>query len=67
MAQYTRMFGDRPAPVTYSAGPQANSNEARCAAAKNYRDDVYRQVGNRRTFDLIRQLNDAVYEACKNT
>ena len=67
VAQYTRMFGDRPAPVTYSAGPQPNDKEARCAAAKSYRDDVYRQVGNRRTFDLIRQLNDMVYEACKAT
>lgn len=67
VARYTQQFGDRPAPVIYSSGPQPSDNQARCAAAKRYRDDVYRQVGNNRNFNLIRQLNDAVYEACKGT
>lgn len=67
VAQYTQMFGDRPAAATYSSGPQPSSNAARCADAKSYRDGVYRQVGNNRTFNLIRQLDDYVYEACKGT
>ena len=67
VAQYTRMFGDQPSAATYSTGPQPSSNSARCAAAKSYRDGVYRQVGNNRTFNLIRQLDDYVYEACKGT
>lgn len=66
VAKYTQMFGDRPAPVVYSAGPQSSGNQSRCDAAKRYRDGVYRQVGNNRTFDLIRQLDDYVYEACKS-
>lgn len=61
------MFGDRPAAATYSNGPQPSSNAAHCADAKSYRDGVYRQVGNNRTFNLIRQLDDYVYEACKGT
>jgi hypothetical protein len=67
VAQYTRMYGDRPAAVAYSAAPQASVDDSRCANAKAYRDSVYRQVGNNRTYDLIRQLNDFVYEACKRT
>lgn len=39
--------------------------EARCQAQKNYRDATLRQVGLNRTFDLIRQLDEQVYEACK--
>jgi hypothetical protein len=67
VARYTQMFGDQPAAATYAVGPQPSSNAARCADAKSYRDSVYRQVGNKRTFNLIRQLNDYVYEACKGT
>ena len=67
VAQYTQMYGDLPAPVRNSAGAQPDAAASRCAAAKAYRDDVYRQVGNNRTFDLIRQLDDYVYEACKQT
>jgi hypothetical protein len=67
VAQYTRMYGERTGGVVSSTAPQSDGNDARCADAKAYRDSVYRQVGNNRTFTLIRQLDDYVYEACKNT
>jgi hypothetical protein len=35
--------------------------------AKAARDDAYRQMGNRRTFDFIRAWDDYVYNACKHT
>lgn len=55
--------GTQQAPVYYSsAGP---SPSTRCSRAKAERDEAYRVVGNRRTFDLIRWWNDYVYEACK--
>jgi len=38
---------------------------ARCQAQKNNRDATLRQLGLNRTFDLIRQLDGLVYEACK--
>jgi len=65
VARYTQAYGNgasqSPPAVTpsYSIG-------SRCEQAKRYRDDVYRKVGNDRTFALIRNLDDQVYEACKN-
>lgn len=38
---------------------------AGCAAARSHRDLVLRQVGLRRTFDLLRHLDDQVYRACR--
>jgi hypothetical protein len=37
----------------------------RCEAAKAERDRIYNAVGVRRSFELSRQLDDRVYEACK--
>jgi hypothetical protein len=67
VAQYTQIYGDRPSAIDYSPGPQPSGNVARCAEAKRYRDAVYRQAGNHRTYDLIRRMDDYVYEACKDT
>ena len=36
-----------------------------CRQAKWSRDEVLKQVGLARNFDLLRQLNDAVYRACQ--
>lgn len=36
-----------------------------CQQAKASRDAVLTQVGLKRNYDLLRQLNDAVYQACK--
>lgn len=37
----------------------------RCRAAKARREAKLISVGLKRTFDLLRKLDDAVYEACK--
>ncbi len=50
--------------------PQANPSEgarARCQAQKDSRETILNQAGLHRTFELIRSLNDQVYEACKGT
>ena len=39
--------------------------ESRCQAAKSKREAKLRAVGLKRTFDLLRKLDDAVYEACR--
>ncbi len=39
--------------------------ESRCQAAKSKREAKLRVVGLKRTFDLLRKLDDAVYEACR--
>lgn len=36
-----------------------------CTIAKTRRERVLAKVGLKRTFDLLRQLDDEVYEACK--
>ena len=66
VAAYTRMYNGNQAGVAYSALSIPAATVSRCEAAKRYRDGVYRQVGNNRSFDLIRQLDDYVYEACKS-
>ena len=38
---------------------------AQCNAAKARREQVLESVGLSRTFDLLRQLDESVYEACK--
>lgn len=37
----------------------------RCDAAKARREAKLKSVGLKRTFDLLRKLDDAVYDACK--
>lgn len=46
------------------ARPQSNTEDA-CAAAKIRRDNALRSAGLNRTFDLLRQLDAAVSDACK--
>jgi len=36
-----------------------------CQSAKDERDRMYRIVGHRRSFEMSRTQDDAVYEACK--
>lgn len=43
----------------------AQSGMSRCDAAKARRETRLKSVGLKRTFDLLRKLDDAVYEACK--
>lgn len=38
---------------------------SRCEAAKARREAKLKAVGLKRTFDLLRKLDDAVYEACQ--
>jgi hypothetical protein len=38
---------------------------SRCDAAKARREAKLKAVGLKRTFDLLRKLDDAVNEACK--
>lgn len=48
-----------------SSGPSASQQQAsRCASAQAHRKAVLESVGLRRTYDLIRQLNDQVNRAC---
>ena len=42
-----------------------NIGDARCDAAKARREAKLKSVGLKRTFDLLRKLDDAVYDACK--
>ncbi|RYG14508.1 MAG: hypothetical protein EON92_01855 [Burkholderiales bacterium] len=39
--------------------------DARCAKAKARRESRLKAVGLKRNFDLLRQLDEAVYEACR--
>ena len=60
------LAASNPQPANYVVQPSvAEIRLARCQAAKDHRDDVLRQAGLNRTFDLLRQLDDQVYEACK--
>ena len=42
-----------------------NTADRRCSAAKARREAKLASVGLKRTFDLLRKLDDAVHEACK--
>lgn len=51
-----------------SASPRRSPARQRtdpCEAAKAYRERTLARVGLKRTFDLLRALDDRVYEACK--
>lgn len=52
--------------ATYApSGPSASQQQSsRCASARAHRNAVLESVGLRRTYDLIRQLNDQVNRAC---
>ena len=66
--ELTRLAAATPAlrAQSYSSNSAAEPKRARCERAKAYRDEIYRRVDNNRDFDLIRRLNDQVYEACKD-
>lgn len=59
-SEAVRRSSSRPMPWA----PDSQSNSA-CASAKRYRDTVLNASGLNRTFELLRSLDDAVYEACK--
>lgn len=44
---------------------RSTSRRSGCDAAKARREDTLRRVGLKRTHDLLRKLDDQVYEACK--
>lgn len=48
-----------------NAGPRLDPAEARCRAAKTRREAKLQAVGLKRTFDLLRKLDDAVHMACR--
>ena len=62
-----RAAGERRTHSGNHAGKKSSSNAAdkRCNAAKSRREAKLTSVGLKRTFDLLRKLDDAVYEACK--
>lgn len=47
------------------AARASDDRSSRCEAAKARRTTTLERVGLRRTHDLLRQLDDAVYRACK--
>ena len=50
--------------TTYQQLDHRSIQQSACQQAKSNRDAVLKQVGLRRTYDLLRSLNDAVFEAC---
>ena len=66
-ARPSRASGER---RTHSRSPARNKSpinaaDKRCSAAKARREAKLIAVGLKRTFDLLRKLDDAVHEACK--
>ena len=60
-----------PAPNVVWSGPSEHEHQRaaarlRCESAKENRERTLKIVGLRRTFDLLRQLDDSVREACKD-
>lgn len=49
----------------YFAAPATGAVSLECQSAKQDRESFLAIVGNRRNFDLLRVLNDRVWEACK--
>lgn len=66
-AQLSRAAGtDRPRSVrSVRRSGRDRSSMSRCDTAKSRRDAKLKAVGLKRTFDLLRKLDDAVNEACK--
>lgn len=54
---------------SYSFGTPAQERPevVRCRNARRERDRTLQRVGLKRAFDLLRRLDDNVYEACKHT
>jgi hypothetical protein len=48
----------------YGSTSQRDQKRAQCNAARQSRESVLRQVGTRRNFNLLRQLDDRVNRAC---
>lgn len=48
-----------------STRPRIDPAEARCRAARSRRETKLQAVGLKRTFDLLRKLDDAVHMACR--
>lgn len=66
-ARLSRMAGtDRPTSYA-SSGLRFDEAKARCDAAKAHREQVLRNVGLARTYDLLQQLDERVREACKGS
>ncbi|GGK05809.1 hypothetical protein [Luteimonas terricola] len=55
----TGSLGTRPARTT------ARGKSDRCQAARDRREQTLRRVGLKRTFDLLRKLDDEVWAACR--
>lgn len=66
-AQTGRAAGERRTRSGSRAGRKSSINAAdkRCNAAKARREAKLASVGLKRTFDLLRKLDDTVHEACK--
>lgn len=64
-----RRKAENAAAGSYSFGRpgQERPEVLRCRKARRERDDTLQRVGLKRTFDLLRRLDDKVYEACKQT
>lgn len=52
-------------PTSRTRRTAANPLDKRCEAAKARREAKLKAVGLKRTFDLLRKLDDAVYDACR--
>ena len=50
--------------TTYQQSDRRSIQQSACQQARSNRDAVLKQVGLHRTYDLLRTLNDAVFEAC---
>lgn len=66
-AQLSRAAGtDRPRSVrSERRSGRSQHRVSRCDAARSRREAKLKAVGLKRTFDLLRKLDDAVNEACK--
>ena len=65
-ARFAQLTGANVAAGGYAVATDVDSRAAahyRCEAAKANREQVLRTVGINRTFDLVRRLNEQVYEA----
>lgn len=49
-----------------AASARVRTTENRCQAARDRRDRTLRRVGLKRTFDLLRKLDDEVWAACRS-
>ena len=56
---------DRPATNRSVRKPPPDPRRGRCEAARRQREETLRRVGLKRTFDLLRRLDEGVYEACR--